>query len=61
MNTHTDDCVHPPMYDGNAECECNFGVWNQPQGWAVDEARGEFEDDAPWCRIQQRAWEIQEN
>jgi len=57
--THADDCVHPPMYDGGEECEPFEGVWNRPQGSYVREAQFELDDDAPWCRIQQRAWELQ--
>jgi hypothetical protein len=59
MITHTDGCVHHPMYDGGDECEPIEGVWMQPLGIYVDDANGELED-APWCRVHQRAWELQE-
>jgi hypothetical protein len=58
MITHTDDCIHHPMYIGDDECEYNLGVWNQPRGWYVDEAQSQLED-APWCAVHQRAWELQ--
>lgn len=53
---HRDDCIHLPYYEGN-DCESNVGVWNQPPGWAFNEAKGEF-DDAPYCVVHQRAWEL---
>ena len=58
--THTDDCVHLPYYDGDEPCECNWGVWMQPQGSYFDDAKGEAIDDrTPYCRLHERAWELQ--
>ena len=61
MITHTDNCVHPPIYDGG-DCESIDGwpAWNQPQGSYVEEAKDELGDDAPWCAVRQRAWELQQ-
>lgn len=56
--THIDGCAQRPFRD--ADCEPDDGTaWEQPQGWYVDEATDELGDEAPWCRIRQRAWELQ--
>jgi hypothetical protein len=59
-NTHTDDCIHTPYYQGTDDCERSEGWWAQPDGGYVSEARSQLEDDAPWCRIQGLAWELAE-
>lgn len=58
--THAEDCIRPPYYSGDEECEPNIGQWCQPPDWAVTEARLLLDDDAPWCRIHEMAWEIEE-
>lgn len=60
MITHSNDCVHEPFYGGDAPCESRTGAWNQPPGSYVGEAEFEYGDDAPWCRIHARAWELAE-
>lgn len=59
--SHTEDCVHSPRYQGSEECAPNVGDWNQPQGWFVEEAKADdVSGEAPWCRIRERAWHLQE-
>ncbi len=54
--THTDDCVHLP--NSHAEdCRPINGVWNQ-SSW-FDDARWELPEEAPYCRILDRAWALQ--
>ncbi len=60
ITTHTDDCIHLPYYDGDEPCECNEGIWMQPQGTYLDEAKGEAEEDVKYCRLRLRAWELQD-
>ena len=47
---HIEDCP------GDCETEDRFA---QPPGWAVDEAKGQFDDDTPWCVVAARAWELE--
>jgi hypothetical protein len=56
MNTteHTEDCT------GEAECAPIIGQWDQPPGIYVEQARAELAEDAPWCKIRVRAFELLE-
>jgi len=50
---HTTDCV------GGPTCGPVDGQWAQPAGWAVEQARAQMDDDAPWCQISAVAFEIE--
>lgn len=52
---HTEDCVAV----GAADCQPAEGVWLQPPGSYVMQATDELGDDAPWCQIQTRAFELE--
>jgi hypothetical protein len=32
--------------------------WNQPPGWAVQEAREQLDDDVSWDEIAELAWSL---
>jgi hypothetical protein len=49
---HTDDCI------GGDECAPVNGVWVKPHRAYVREAVAEMGEDALWCHVRTRAWEI---
>ncbi|MBX8688676.1 hypothetical protein GO011_14670 [Mycobacterium sp. 20091114027_K0903767] len=53
---------HTAFCEGNGRpCEDDTtanNFFNQPPGFAVTEARDEFDEDTPWCVIHARAVEI---
>lgn len=60
-STHTRDCIHPQAYQGPEECAPEIGDWDQPEGChAEDAVLDDASGEAPWCRIRERAWELQE-
>lgn len=54
---HTDDCA---AVDG-AECEPLNGVWMEPERFHVSEAEAQLDDNAPWCRVHELAWRLQDD
>ena len=58
---HTEDCVanRALVYPGE-RCEPLEGSWDQPPGGYVKEAAAELGDQAPWCQVHRRAWELAE-
>ena len=59
--THTDACCSPPSYSGDEPCEPDVwvGFWTEPIGFFIDEVMGGDVVDAPYCRIRERAWQLQ--
>lgn len=60
ITTHTDDCIHS-RYSQRNDCAPapHIGVWNTPQSWYADAARFEADEDTPYCRIHEYAWQLQ--
>lgn len=57
--THTKDCVHPPR-SLRTRCQPRDSrqIWSRPDGWSLDEAKGQLDDETPWCRIRQLAFDL---
>lgn len=52
---HANDCAA----FGDEPCEPFSGQWMQPEDVFVRAAKDELPDVTPWCRVRERAWELQ--